>query len=336
MASSESLFSSPVSDPVAVGTVRHRLRHPVDTVGVVALAGLWFQGDVRLRVATAGLGACAADPAAADRLRGAFGQALMAVASAPAQAGQPCPWSPPCTLDILWGDMGPVRRGVSLPRPFVLGLDADGDDTVVLRLSVIGFASDWTEAAADALVRACRAGLSLDGGPRRPLEPLERTVVAGGLPPLPDFSGWTEVLLLFHTPFQPRRGEGGAFDPLALLTGLSRRAEGMARWHDAALTVRGQALADAAAALSADLSGMEAAVWARPRTRGRQHDQWRDGLRGLYRLRGPADAVAEVMPLLWLGQAFGAGSHAGLGQGRYQVVIPVGDRAGKEEEIHAG
>jgi hypothetical protein len=305
--------------------LRQRLTQPAHEVSIEALAAAWFQTDITLTLGPSALPVWAGDPGIADRVRGALGRALMEGASAQALAEQPCTWDPPCSHDVLWNGKGSVRAGVDIPKPFRLSVWPSADAALCVTLSLFGVASDWAEPAAEALVRAFRGGLSLDGGPRRGWEVVNRTIAAA--PPLPPSpfpassvtSREAGVVLAFHTPFAPRRGDQQALDPLALLTGLSRRAEGMARWHDAHLQVQGQALADAAAALSADTTMLRSCPRLRPPNRGRAVGIPLDGQIGPYALTGPDDALAQVWPLLTLGTAFGAGSRTSLGYGGYHL-----------------
>ncbi|WP_413204161.1 CRISPR system precrRNA processing endoribonuclease RAMP protein Cas6 [Rhodospirillum sp. A1_3_36] len=309
--------------------LRWRLGNPNRSVDSANLAREWFQSDIVLTLGPNAPDAVAGDPAVADRIRGALGRTLMESASGEAISGRPCPWSPPCALDILWGETGQVRRGVPIPKPFLIRVDAPRPGWLEIRLSLFGFATDWAEGIGDALVRTFRNGVSLEGGPhRRPFDPCHRLVEtpnpAPCPPPFARSDDVADVSLWFITPVIPRRGNRTALDPLALLTGLSRRAEGMARWHDAALEVQGQALGEAARALRVDPFGLRPIAWTRPHTRNRSHDIPRSGFTGPYRLFGPSWALAEIQPLLTLGQAQGAGGHVALGLGQYRLIGPKG------------
>lgn len=311
-----------------ISPLNRRLQGPARRVSVADLAAVWFQASVVARVGR-GLPE-GPDPARTDRLRGAFGRALMDCASPEAIGGQPCPWDPVCALDVLWGDHGTVRRGVPVTPPFRLSTQAVGPQQTDIRVDLFGFASDWVDSVADALIRACRSGVAWDlpgqaaGVSRQVLPVVGRWITADDRPLATGLSlprtGDGAVDLVFSSPLYVRRGAGAALDPLAVLTGLSRRAEGMARWHDADLQVQGQRLADAAAALQGDVSRMKPLHWLRPRTRGRSEELCRNGYTGRYRLSGPVGALTEVLPLLLLGEQFGAGSHTALGQGRYRLA----------------
>lgn len=62
-----------------------------------------------------------------DRLRGAVGNILLRAASPEARRRQPCPWDPPCTLDVFFGRRKQTA-GLELPKPFVMGIEADPTD----------------------------------------------------------------------------------------------------------------------------------------------------------------------------------------------------------------
>ncbi|KAA5603779.1 CRISPR system precrRNA processing endoribonuclease RAMP protein Cas6 [Roseospira marina] len=308
--------------------LRQRLAEPVDSTTADDLLSRWFQADIIVRV---GLGpppglipGLITDPRLPGRLRGALGEALLAGASAEARRGEPCPWDPPCALDVLWGETGPVRRGVEIPRPFVVRVDPDPPDDARITLSLFGFATDWAEGVAEALVRALRAGVGsgVDGA-RLTLEPGRRDIVTPE-PPTPVMPevlgpGLGSVALDVRTPLVLRRKSALVLDPLALLTSLSRRAEGFARWHDTALTVDGGALAETAAALTLDGQELRPAGWTRGSARQPGRGIPVTGVVGRLVLRGPPEALARAGALLALGGRFGAGGHAAQGMGRYDI-----------------
>ncbi len=306
-----------------------RLSGPAADTDIEGLLARWFQTDILFSLPDRP--GILKDPAVPDHMRGALGQALLETASEEAQAGHPCPWSPPCALEILWGDMPPVRPGVPVPKPFALALEPGPEaGRVTLRLSLFGFASDQAEAVAEALTRILRAGVAPRPGPPTPWRPLDRKIVTLDPPDLLTIPREAKgIALCFETPFiarglePPTGGSGPSLTATKLLTGLSRRAEGFARWHDLDLWIDGDRLASIAAGLTVDLSTMTPIRWQRPTTRGQKKPLWRDGLCGVLRLSGPGDLLQEsllgAMPLLVLGQRIGAGSHVNQGAGRYQL-----------------
>lgn len=190
-----------------------------------------------------------------------------------------------------------------------------------MTVCLFGLATDWAEAVADALVKAARGGVALPGPARVRWEPLARRQTNPDPPPLPSLSGdgpetVGRVDLMFTTPLVLRRGKALVLSPRALATSLSRRAEGMARWHDAHLLVDGDGLAAAAAAITLDGRAMTLAQWVRTSSRQPGREIPVSGLVGPLRLAGPAWALETLAPLIALGTRFGAGSHPTLGLGR--------------------
>ncbi|MBB4285425.1 CRISPR system precrRNA processing endoribonuclease RAMP protein Cas6 [Roseospira goensis] len=304
--------------------LRQRLAAPLDHATADDLLARWFQAEIVARLGPGLSPDRITDPRLPGRLRGALGDALLEGASAEARAEQPCPWDPPCALDVLWGETGSVRRGVEIPRPFVIRVDPDPPDGGRVTLSLFGFATDWAEGVADALVRALRGGLGGGAdGARLTLEPRHRAIVTPE-PPAPVMPEVVEpglgvVALTVRTPLVLRRRSALVLDPLALLTSLSRRAEGFARWHDTALTVDGDALAETASALTLDGQGLSPAGWTRGSARQPGRSIPVTGVVGRLVLRGPPEALARAGALLALGSRFGAGGHAAQGMGRYDI-----------------
>lgn len=311
-------------------TLRTRLLTPDHGVSVEELAQGWFQTDITLTVLVDRAPDVAADPGVTDRVRGALGRALMDGASAASLREEPCTFDPPCTHDVMWNPKGTVRRGVEIPKPFRLGICSAADDRLSVRVSLFGFASDWAEPVAEALVRAFHGGVALIEGDRCGWDVIHRTITTAAPLASPPFSDWDRddpvgVVLAFQTPFAFRGRDRAPLDPLALLTGLSRRAEGMARWHDVHLQVGGQQLADAAAMLTHDASLLRPYHRLRPPNRGRSLGIPLDGSVGPYALFGPQGALASLWPLLVLGTAFGAGTRTSLGFGGYHLSVLTPD-----------
>jgi hypothetical protein len=285
----------------------------------------WFQTDITITLGPEAGPALADDPGVTDRIRGALGRALMEGASAASISAELCSWTPPCTHDVLWNPKGSLRRGVEIPKPFRLAVGVTAERAFCVTLSLFGLASEWAEPAAEALVRAFRNGVALEQGCRRGWSVVDRAIATP--PPFPgcpfghDSAEEVGVVLAFQTPFAFRGRDRSPLDPLALLTGLSRRAEGMARWHHGHLQVQGQDLADAAACLRADVAHLQPYHRLRPANRGRAEGIPLDGYRGPYALSGPAEMMARVWPLLALGTAVGAGTRASLGFGGYRLSL---------------
>ena len=128
--------------------LRSEARVPLD-----GLAGRWRAA--RIRAVVPGHGPLAGEVVVMNRIRGAVGAVLMEGASAEAVAGQPCPWQPPCALDVLFREQGRIGGRHGLPKPWVLALDRRGSDLIVT-LTLFGFAADWSDVVRQALAMALR------------------------------------------------------------------------------------------------------------------------------------------------------------------------------------
>lgn len=289
-----------------------RLLEPAETVALAELPGHWFHQRVELLVA--GAASEVADPALPGRLRGAWGRALMRGASAEALAGAACPWSPPCALEVLFGDHGMITPRLPLPRPYVIEAAALGAD-LVIGLTLFGLACDWADGAAEALTAAVRHG---DPCPLRhhapaiagrQLSTFERVVV-------PNAAGF--AALTFRTPVQFRSG-AETLQPSArtLISGLGNRLSGLARWQDAKVDGPWLALAEAAETLvyQAELAP---AAWTR---RSGRQDNRRIPVEGLIGRMTLAGDLAPFLPLLALGATAHVGSRASLGLGGYDLSL---------------
>jgi hypothetical protein len=285
----------------------------------------WFHSVIVLRCR--GMQALADDPAVPGKLRGAWGRQLHLAASAEAQAGQPCPWRPACAYDVFFRTQGHVTPALEIPKPYVFGLFGDGADLVV-RLTLFGFATDWTEAAAEALIRACRDKLSL-----------------GRLLDVTDRAFWSEegvavgeavsaLLLAFETPLNIRRKEApkvgrqiaaghgqpedGDIGFETLATSLANRVSGLARWQDAAVDADFRRLKELARGCRTQVADRVPEGW---RRFSRPQQQWikMSGRRRLMLIEG---ALGPFMPLLAIGETTHVGSHVSLGMGRYALLTP--------------
>lgn len=289
-----------------------RLLEPADTVTLDRLAQRWFHHQIRVfcrRPKGLDLG-----PALPGRLRGGWGRQLMAGASAEALAGHPCHWQPPCAFDVLFRSR-PNLGGLEMPKPYVLTAEAMGED-IAVTLTLFGFATDWCDSAAEALVRALRQGITTGDGRCLPLEPIERAIAAGEAVAVPE--GARRVVLRFATPLQLRRGEAMIAEGPALMSSLANRVSGLARWQDARADADWRGLKAAAAELRYDLSGLRPVVWQRKSSRQPGRALPMAGLTGAVTIEGALD---PFLPLLALGETAHVGSHAAIGLGRYTLHI---------------
>lgn len=299
----------------AEGGLSGRLLSPARRIALADLPAQWFHSMIEVRCR--GGRPLAADPKFAGAVRGAWGAQLKATASAEAIAGDACRWQPPCALDVFFRTQDWITPALEIPKPYVPALLAEGADLLV-RLTLFGFATDWTEAAAEALVRGCRE-LSWRG---RRLEVTDRRY-------------WSEdgiavcdapatVVLAFETPLEIRSkntaglADRKPFDLTTLVATLGNRVSGLARWQDAAVDADFRALKEQAAALRVQVLEQPPARWRRI---SRRQGQWipMAGRQPVGLIEG---RLADLMPLLAIGETCHAGSHASLGLGRYALLLP--------------
>jgi hypothetical protein len=198
-----------------------------------ALAEGWADQDIVLRLG--GIGHLA-PPDLGAHLRRSFLGALGPGGSGPARAGRPCPWDPPCALDVFCREQ--LRTGGDgLPKPYVLALQAEGRDLLVT-LRIFGMANDWAMTAAEALVAGVTGilpwGRVIPGLAERP--PVTgRQILPGSLMPQPAPG---PLRIRFASPADMSGDNpGGPADPAArLLSRMIRRVDAMARWQGLALS----------------------------------------------------------------------------------------------------
>jgi hypothetical protein len=331
--------------PGAEAGLAARLLAPAHRVTLEDLPGVWFHTVATVRCH--GAGPLAREPRFTGKLRGAWGEQLKAAASAEAIAGGPCPWQPPCALDVLFRPQARITPALEVPKPYVLAAMAEGGDLVV-RLTLFGLATEWTEAAVEALVRACRTLVQRN----RTLEVVGRRFWSEEQIAVPE--PVDALVLAFETPLEIRerrrqepqdeageardeaakRGEGGgkdvdirgdgndmggeAFDFPRFVATLGNRVSGLARWQDAGLDGDFRALKNQAAAVAVQVQPRREQRWTR--FSGRQ-ERWipMGGRRPVVLLEG---RLGPLLPLLALGETCHAGSHASLGLGRYRLLVP--------------
>ena len=290
------------------------LTNAVPRPGLDALLAGWRDVTVVLRLQGAGM--LAADPAFGGNLRRSLGGALMRSASDQAQARVPCPWQPPCALDVFYREQ--IRAGGDgMPKPMVFQMDATGED-LELRLRLFGLAGDWSGAMAEALVVALReilpwakatAGRVTSPPPivGRTLEAWEGTEAEAPMP----VSG---ALLQLLTPMDAT-GDDWALRPATVLTRALRRVDALARWSGVCLA-DGGGVAAQIAELTHDTTGLRAAV--APRYSGSARTTVSDpSITGNLGLSGDVQAI---WPLLTLIERCGIGRGASEGRGRARVV----------------
>jgi hypothetical protein len=211
---------------------------------------------------------------------------------------------------VLFRTQGKITPALEIPKPYVLALDAEDGDLLV-QLTLFGFASDWTEMAAEALLRALRGPLSIG----RSLEVGERRIWSEeGLAPFEA----NALSLQFETPLQIRQqGRTAVPDLPMLISNLGNRISGLARWQDATVEADWRALKAHAGEIALTAFDRESRDWQRfSRRQGRQIPM--QGRLPRWLIEGD---LAPILPLLQIGTTTHAGSHAALGMGRFSLEV---------------
>lgn len=195
--------------------------------------------------------AAAPDPGFGAHLRRSFLGALAPGASPEARAGKPCPWEPPCALDLFLREQ--LRTGGDgLPKPYVLFWQRDRQ-ALAVTLRLFGTACDWGPAAAEALVAGLTGILPWTkalAGQRVPPAPVFRSIATPDLPDAPE--GPLTLRLLSPMDDEGANPTAGGDAAGRLLSRAVRRVDALARWQGLALAPQAtRDLTDAARAVRA-------------------------------------------------------------------------------------
>ncbi|WP_417847048.1 CRISPR system precrRNA processing endoribonuclease RAMP protein Cas6 [Thalassospira povalilytica] len=280
------------------------------------IAAVWRMARIVLRCPNAA--GLVQDPNTTAKIRGAWGRKLAEGASEEALAKRPCPWPAPCAYDLFFNTHGTLGGRMEIPKPFVLALDADGDDLVV-GMTLFGIAADWAGEAADALVRALRHGLDQAGNKRHHLVVSHRDVEqSNGVPVPADMPGGAR--LVFISPVALRSGEELHVRPASLIKSLGNRVDGFARWHGMALDLDPHDFSRAAEDVGAYAQWeiQRVPVW----RRGSVAQNRQIGMAGVLGTLTLPPLPAFIAILVALGACTHAGSRAALGMGRYRLLLP--------------
>ena len=300
---------------VGEGAIRARLIAPEAEATVEELAACWFAETIELTIE--GYGKLASDPGLPGRIRGAFGEALMAGASAEALAGKPCIFDPPSAFEVLFRKQGRMTKEYEFPSPWVMGVSAKGS-SLLLNLTLFGFASDWMPAAAEALTRAATELTDWKGRTGLFLPPLKLTsritrhtrgVSYPAAPPGVEIAFLSPLAMSGHDPRQ---------QPVSLLTGLGARLSGLARWHGLSLDMGDvcKSIKRAANQFHYVFEEVEEAGW----NRGSERQNRRIPMRGIVchlEIRGELAPAAAVLAL---GETCHMGADVAFGCGRYRIL----------------
>ena len=302
------------------GPIAARLAEPAGDVGLEDLASRWFHQVVIVEVSRPRR--MDALPDVLTRLRGALGNVLLPLASNEARDGKPCAYDPPSALDVFFREQLRIAGRHGIPKPFVLAMDA-GQRTLVIRLTIFGFACDWTLTMRDALLAAI--ALVEWTKDARPLAAETLTVrsckiiTAPGIdvPPSPD-----AVDLVFETPVDASASDLLLF-PSTVVARLARRIDGLSRWMDLSLDVFWDEAVLIWETLDYSWSDVEKGTSTRG-SRRQQRGYEYPVISGRLRIAGN---LAPLWPMLLIGQTShaGRGATAGLGRYRLEESVETGD-----------
>lgn len=293
------------------------LLHPDGQASLVELCGLWRETLVRA--------SCLLDPPPwqegvapwelAGKVRGSWGDDLKRGASPLALAGQPCPWWPPCALDVFFRPQGKLTGGLEIPKPYVIRVDYEPEAGMVrIVLALFGLAGDYATAAAASLAAALRHNLRWAQGRAPGCELADMEIVAAPAPDPGD--GAHKACLRFLAPLNQRSGRECLLSPQSMLTGLANRVSGLARWHGLELVEDFKELKRLIQSLQGEFEQAERHHWFRQSQRQDGRNIPMEGFLGDLWLRG--DLLA-LTPLLALGERCHAGGRAALGMGQYRL-----------------
>ena len=294
------------------GPIAARLARPETLVRMEDLAGRWFHQVVILETARPRRMDAILD--VLGRLRGALGNVLLPLASREAREGRACRYDPPSALDIFFREQLRLSGRHGIPKPFVLAMDA-GPRSLVIRLTVFGFACDWTLTMRDALLAAVERVEWVRNASPRTAETLEirncRIISAPGIdvPPAPEV-----VDMVFETPVDASASDLLLF-PATVVARLARRIDGLARWMDLSLDVFWDEAALVWETLDYGWSDVETGTSFRGSSR-QQRGYGYPVIWGRLRIGGP---LTPLWPLLMIGQTSHAGRGATAGLGRYRL-----------------
>ncbi len=299
-------------DPCPTSPLHRFLSSPV-LVEPQELAARWHDQTATFRLAGA---ASFQGRAAGAHLRRSFLGALGAGASGDARQGRPCPWEPPCALDVFRREQMRGDRGDGLPKPYVIFTERDAGDLLV-SLRVFGRANIWFAAAIEGVCAGMRDILPWQKAARMAAPAItdRRISRSVGIGPAP--ARGTSLTIEFLSPVDV----SGVRGPLgrSLVSRMLRRASGMARWHGLALapdtTRRLTACLDA---LDFNESGLVAGRYLSPN----RHAQKRahETREGLLRIHGD---LSPLLPLLAIAERCHVGRAAVEGLGRFRLLDPA-------------
>ncbi len=290
------------------------LTAPAARIALDQLAENWAAAAIEATMP--GYGALASDLVAMNRVRGGLGQVLLSGASPNAIAGNPCPWQPPCALDVFFREQGRIGGRHGIPKPWTLAFDRRGQDLIV-RITLFGVAIDWAAIMAHGLAQVLRQQIDWKDRapalflPKPQISDLRVIELGSGPWPRPRSS----VTLQFVTPLDAA-GDDPFDRPATVIGRLARRIDLLARWMDVAIEADWPVLATLWNNLDYDVTGLSRSSL--PSRSGRDNRRFRrEAVEGTLTIAGN---LAPIWPLIVIGRLTHAGRGAIAGLGRYKMV----------------
>ena len=301
--------------------INRRLIEPRDAIGIEALMDRWSVDVVEATVA--GCGALNAAPNLLNKVRGAFGEALLAGASERVRARMPCDWRPVCAAEVFFGRKPSITLGdhaSEIPKPFVLSCRRAGQDLIV-RMTMFGFARDWGQAAALAFVDALRNRVRWFRLARDLSVFVPRRIEIRGLRSVTDVRAQvievpTALRLDFRAPVDAERGSVRD-DPRTIFRRLIRRVALLARWYDAALNFSARHLDEVLSDF--EIEFVDSDDYRLKTSHRRRGHHMMNAVIDVPAIRLSGD-LGELWPYLLIGATAHVGRGAAVGLGQFDVT----------------
>jgi len=300
-------------------SLNQRLLRPLSKVDFFRLAEMWQ--EVTITIEIIGMGGFASSPSLLNKLRGAMGAIFRESGSDPVQNRNPCNWSPACASEVFFGIRPRIAIGASaseITKPYILFAHQKGRNLLV-GVSVFGTARDHIPEVRAALVQALRTRvrwrqLAKDRGLFVPasieisnLSTVETNSIT--LPPTP-----RQIRLEFASPLDAERGQL-AENPNLIFDRLARRLYMMARWLDAEISTDWTSLEQSWLNCTCWLPDQDVSSGKFPGGHKFKNKVVRNQV---VSIQGD---LAQLWPLLVIGERTNLGRGANIGLGKYTVFL---------------
>ena len=293
-------------------SISNRLEFPHYTIKLGDLSVQWFHQVSQVTIASYGF--LAGNMDVLSRIRGAWGAELKESASPQALDRKPCPWNPPCALDIFFREQ--LRLGKhGIAKPFTLSTE-NVRGNLVVSLAVFGFACDWMPVADHALKAALRNKVPWARLARNIFLPefVVSDAAMLSFEGMPAVDETDQISIEFLTPM-----DASGFDPIdnpaTVIGRLARRVDNLARWQDSKIDINWVRQSRKWKQLDYDVRGLIRTDF--NRNCSAQKTRFTMGLvTGELCVEGN---LSTLLPLLMIGQSCHVGKAAVNGFGRFKI-----------------